>query len=1010
MSMEPASPAPDPVEEAIFHAASELHDPQSRSAFLDRACGADSALRARIETLLAADARASRFLGEDPLEMDSGSGPLKTVITPTLQSGSDQIGRYKLLQKIGEGGMGVVYMAEQREPVIRKVAIKIIKPGMDTRQVVARFEAERQALAMMDHPNIARVLDGGVTDTGRPYFVMDLVQGLPITQFCDERKFSTRARLDLFLEVCSAIQHAHQKGIIHRDLKPTNILVTLHGDKPVPKVIDFGIAKATQQRLTDKTLFTQFQHFIGTPAYMSPEQANLSGLDIDTRSDIYGLGVLLYELLIGKTPFDGNDLLKVGLEEMRRTILEKEPPRPSTRLQALHRDELTTTAKRRLTEAPKLIHQLRGDLDWIVMKCLEKDRNRRYETANGLATDIKRHLGNEPVIARPPSAVYRFQKLVRRNKLQFGAATFALSALLIGLGVSTWQAVRATRAERDARAVKDFLVEQLLAANPYMQGVSDSNWRGLLKRVERAVESRFANQPLMEAELRMALAEASYGLEDHFNITAQFEKALQIRRRALGLKHSDTLWTIACTAQSYDYLGRLRDAQKMLAEPLALIEARPHALSVGEAEILYTHGSLLRKAGLPVEALSYQEKAMAVAKQYADPKSFRFQNKIVGLSYTMLQAGRTNEADASFAEGLQQAERHFGADHPMTAEFHKGRAIRLYGMGRFEEAAMVREHTVPIYHRSLGTNHRCSLDAEFGAAHAYEELGRTPETARRYADLYPRIIKHLLPHPLARYELHIIGSFFARQGRFDEARAVLGPLRESYDANPPELPVDVDRLIDATAATKGWPAAAEICRANLDRFPTNPVDLRTNATLLLYAGDAEGYRQVVAKAFALAPTLKRWWEQQNILNIAVLGTDAFSPEQIRQCEAFIESGKQALASATESQRSSGHRVLGAMLLRLGRLTNSLEHLDQAAQKYPPGINRARVLVLKAMAAHGLGRIEEARNAFDEAEAMMKSALLDRLNESEGFLAQDERTYLIHRREAQALLDATAPKL
>src|SRR6266508_3725868 len=309
----------------IFLNAREIADPVERATFLTQACGADSNLRSRVEALVRDADEAQAFFGAE----DNLPG---MVAAPLTEGPGTVIGRYKLLEKIGEGGMWVVYMAEQREPVIRKVALKIIKLGMDTRQVVARFEAERQALALMDHPNIAKIHDGGATDTDRPYFVMDLVQGLPITRFCDEANLSTRDRLDLFLDVCSAIQHAHQKGIIHRDIKPANILVTLHGDKPVPKVIDFGIAKATQGRLTEKTLFTQFQQFIGTPAYMSPEQAEMSGLDIDTRSDIYSLGVLLYELLIGKTPFESKDLLEVGLDEMRRTIREKEPVRPSTRL------------------------------------------------------------------------------------------------------------------------------------------------------------------------------------------------------------------------------------------------------------------------------------------------------------------------------------------------------------------------------------------------------------------------------------------------------------------------------------------------------------------------------------------------------------------------------------------------------------------------------------------------------------------------------------------------------
>ncbi len=340
-------------------------------------------------------------------------------------------------------------MAEQEEPVRRRVALKVIKLGMDTKSVVARFEAERQALAMMDHPNIARVLDAGATDSGRPFFVMKLVRGIPITRYCDENKLDTRQRLDLFIKVCHAIQHAHQKGIIHRDIKPSNILVTLHDGVPVPKVIDFGIAKATEGRLTNQTLFTAFEQFIGTPAYMSPEQAEMSGLDIDTRSDIYALGVLLYELLTGKTPFDAKELAQSGLDAMRKTIREKEPVRPSTRLSPMLGDALTATANAHGYDAVRLLKLIRGDLDWIVMKCLEKDRTRRYETANGLAADLKRHLDNEPVVACPPSAGYRFQKAFRRNKLIFAAVGAAVTlALVLGLSLSIAAFSRERRAFR----------------------------------------------------------------------------------------------------------------------------------------------------------------------------------------------------------------------------------------------------------------------------------------------------------------------------------------------------------------------------------------------------------------------------------------------------------------------------------------------------------------------------------------------------------------------------------
>jgi serine/threonine protein kinase/WD40 repeat protein len=368
----------------------------------------------------------------------------------------DRIGRYRLLEEIGHGGCGVVYMAEQDKPVRRRVALKVIKLGMDTRQVVARFEAERQALALMDHSNIAKVLDAGATDTGRPYFVMELVGGIKITEYCDRHRLTMGQRLNLFIQVCRAIQHAHQKGIIHRDIKPSNVLVATQDGTPVPKVIDFGIAKATEGRLTDQTLFTAFEQFIGTPAYMSPEQAQLGGLDVDTRSDIYSLGVLLYELLTGRTPFDTQEMLASGINEMRRTIQEKDPSRPSTRLRTMALGELTAAADRRQLEAAKLIHLLHGDLDWIVMKCLEKDRSRRYETANGLASDVERHLKNEPVVARPPSRVYEFQKTVRRHKFGFMATAAVIAVLCGGIVATGLQAIRARQAERDqARLLRE---------------------------------------------------------------------------------------------------------------------------------------------------------------------------------------------------------------------------------------------------------------------------------------------------------------------------------------------------------------------------------------------------------------------------------------------------------------------------------------------------------------------------------------------------------------------------
>ncbi len=380
-----------------------------------------------------------------------GFFPAQASIATAAEEPGSVIGNYRLMEKIGEGGFGSVYVAEQKVPVRRRVALKIIKLGMDTRSVVARFEAERQALAMMDHANIAKVFDAGATETGRPYFVMELVRGVPITQYCDENQLPPIERLKLFIQVCHAIQHAHQKGIIHRDIKPSNILVTLIDAAPVPKVIDFGISKATQGDLTEKTVYTQFQQFVGTPAYMSPEQAEMSGLDVDTRSDIYSLGVLLYELLTGVTPFEAEKYAQSGLDEVRRRIREVEPVRPSNRLGAMKEEQSTGTAKRRGMDTNRLMSLLRGDLDWIVMKCLEKDRTRRYETASNVAEDIQRHLSNEPIAARPPSTGYRLRKLIRRNKLAVGAALAVALALVLGVCVSTWEALRATHAMHDAQ-------------------------------------------------------------------------------------------------------------------------------------------------------------------------------------------------------------------------------------------------------------------------------------------------------------------------------------------------------------------------------------------------------------------------------------------------------------------------------------------------------------------------------------------------------------------------------
>ena len=437
--------APSSDAKTIFGRAIDIEDAAAREAYLDQACGPNDQLRAEIDSLVHAHFKVGDFL----------NGPARDAATCLHEADAGEegmvIGPYKLLERIGEGGMGVVFMADQHAPVRRRVALKIIKPGMDSRTVLARFEVERQALALMDHPNIARALDAGVTDSGRPYFVMELVRGVPITDYCDKNNLAVHERLALFVDVCRAVQHAHQKGVIHRDIKPSNILITLLDGRPVPKVIDFGVAKAINQQLTEETLFTRFAEMIGTPLYMSPEQAEMSSLDIDTRSDIYSLGVLLYELLTGTTPFDKNRLKKAAYDEIRRIIREEEPAKPSTRISTLG-DSRTVVAAHRHADPNRLSQLLRGDLDWIVMKALEKDRTRRYETAIGLAMDVERHLADEPVLACPPSVTYRLAKFARRNRVAFTTSIVVLSAILVGTVVSVTQAIRATSAEHLAES------------------------------------------------------------------------------------------------------------------------------------------------------------------------------------------------------------------------------------------------------------------------------------------------------------------------------------------------------------------------------------------------------------------------------------------------------------------------------------------------------------------------------------------------------------------------------
>ncbi len=697
------------------------------------------------------------------------------------------IGPYKLLLKIGEGGFGVVYRAEQERPVRRTVALKIIKPGMDTAQVIARFESERQALALMDHPNIAKVLDAGATASGHPYFVMELVKGVPITEYCDQNHLAPDTRLKLFIEVCHAIQHAHHKGIIHRDIKPSNVLVTLHDGVPVVKVIDFGVAKATVQKLTERTLFTAFGQMVGTPAYMSPEQAEVSGLDIDTRSDVYSLGVLLYELLTGTTPLEVERLRQAGYAEIQRLIREQDPPRPSTRLSSLG-DSATLVAGNRGLDLKGLEQLLSGDLDWVAMKALEKDRNRRYATPDSFAEDVQRYLRNEPILARPPSRAYRLKKLVQRNRaavLTGGAVAFAL---VVGASAATWQAVRATRAERDAKAAKDdallreaetkaaldFVENRVFAAaRPVGQAGGLGRDVSLRKAIESALpymEKSFTDQPLIEARLRLTLGRSFHYLGDSKAAAAQQEAARALFTRDRGYDHPDTLRSTGELAASYGGLGRWDEVLRLEEETLALRKARlgpdhPDTLR-SMTNLAVTYGVLGRLS----EAVRLQEEALAMCQAKLGPRDPQTLWSMLSVATAYNDAGRPQDAIKLIEQVLATRKSELGLGHPDTLWTMSALADSYYATGRHRESLKLREEALELEKLNLGPDHPTTLGAMTAIAESYAALGRYDEALKIRQETLPLYkAKFGSDHPGTIDLLMALANSYQDVGRHAEA-------------------------------------------------------------------------------------------------------------------------------------------------------------------------------------------------------------------------------------------------
>ena len=834
-----------------------------RGAYLDRACAGDEKLRQRVEALLRTHDHAGDFLEQSPQREALGAVPGAAI----GERPGDRIGRYKLLQQIGEGGCGVVYMAEQEEPVRRRVALKIIKPGMDTKSVIARFEAERQALAMMDHPNIAKVLDAGATESGRPYFVMELVRGVKITEYCDQNSLTTGERLCLFVEVCRAVQHAHQKGIIHRDIKPSNILVTrtLEG-AALPVVIDFGIAKATtSQRLTDKTLFTAFEMLIGTPAYMSPEQAALTNADVDTRTDIYSLGVLLYELLTGSTPFDTGELLKAGLDEVRRVIREQEPVRPSTRLSRLTVADLTTVALQRKAEAPKLIRSVCGDLDWIVMKALEKDRTRRYETANGLARDVQRFMANEVITARPPSAAYRFRKLVSRHRVLFGTLGAIAGLLLVSLAFvlaslgrerQARQAAQ-TEATRSEQTTK-FLKEMLAGVGPAVALGEDTKMlKGILDKTAARVGQEMANQPPVEADLRSLIGELYLEIGSYDAAESMLQAALVLHRKVSGPESKETAKALYDLGNAYWKERKLPESEAAHQEALRLRHRFFGNTNAEVADSLNALGGVYRRQKRLVESEKVTREAIAIRRALFTGESLPVADSMHNLTIVLGDQGRQTEAEATAREMLALRRRLLPNDHYLVAAALADVAWTVGFSGKLAEVEELETEALPIQRKNLGDAHPDVLKTLYSLGDHLRQRGKLTESHTvLFAALSAQRKVLGEGHPDVLATLEAFGLALESEENWEEAETVhreaLAQWRKHSGNEDAHTLTELERLIHVLVVEKKFPEAKQLLDEVLTpAFLAQPACARILSVRVDLLGRRGQWREAAADGFRL---------------------------------------------------------------------------------------------------------------------------------------------------------------